>query len=398
MEKYKKNWGNIEYKKHLGDMAYLVLFFLFTFDKMLGTTMIGSRYPEIIKMSLRGLLAFYLFYKLWNGPKSKKWELVLYLAIILVSAIAWRRTGNIELLEVAFLIIGARDVDFSKILRVYLIVTVPILVGTVVGSQLGIVENLIYHRGQTPRAAFGFIYPTDFVANIFYIVLVWCVLRNVALRYCELAFIVILAVFAYVFCEARMNVLCLTLAAVSFLVLKKWNSTGKFRKKAEIESGVSLLLIWGSAFFAFLMVFLSYFYRPDSVFWQKMNAFLTERLFYGHRGFEEFGVTLFGQKLPIHGMGGTTELIEDYFFLDSSYVKILLEYGIVLFVMVLVMFIFDAYKLRQRKQYYTLVALALLFVQCTMEHHMLEIAYNPFLFLVFSDYTSNYTLKLKKNE
>ena len=187
-------------------------------------------------------------------------------------------------------------------------------------------------------------------------------------------------------------------AAVSFLVLKKWNSTVKFRKKAEIESGVSLLLIWGSAFFAFLMVFLSYFYRPDSVFWQKMNAFLTERLFYGHRGFEEFGVTLFGQKLPIRGMGGTTELIEDYFFLDSSYVKILLEYGIVLFVMVLAMFIFDAYKLRQRRQYYMLVALVLLFVQCTMEHHMLEIAYNPFLFLVFSDYTSNYTLKLKKNE
>jgi hypothetical protein len=113
MEKYKKNWGNIEYKKHLGDMAYLVLFFLFTFDKMLGTTMIGSRYPEIIKMSLRGLLAFYLFYKLWNGPKSKKWELVLYLAIILVSAIAWRRTGNIELLEVAFLIIGAREQDIE---------------------------------------------------------------------------------------------------------------------------------------------------------------------------------------------------------------------------------------------------------------------------------------------
>ena len=145
MEKYKKNWGNIEYKKHLGDMAYLILFLLITFDKMLGTTMIGSRYPEIIKMSLRGLLAFYLFYKLWNGPNSKKWELVLYLAIILVSAIAWRRTGNIELLEVAFLIIGARDVDFSKILRVYLIVTVPILVGTHRTSnwlQVSVIKNV----------------------------------------------------------------------------------------------------------------------------------------------------------------------------------------------------------------------------------------------------------------
>lgn len=398
MENYKKNWENIEYRKHLGDIAYLILFFLITFDKMLGTTMIGSRYPESIKLSLRVLLAFYLLYKLWSGRKSKKWELFLYLAIIIVSAVVWRRTGYIELLEVAFLIIGARDVDFSKILRVYLIVTIPVLVGTVAASQLGLVENLIYHRGQTPREAFGFIYPTDFVANIFYIVIVWCVLRNVALQYWELAFIVLLAVFAYVFCEARMNVMCLILTAVSFFVLKRWNNTEKFRKKAEIERGISFLLVCGSAFCAFIMIFLSYFYRPDSVLWQKMNAFLTERLFYGHRGFEEFGVTLFGQKLPIRGMGGTTELIKDYFFLDSSYVKILLEYGIVLFVMVLVMFLFDAYKLRQKKQYYMLTALALMLLQCTMEHHMIEIAYNPFLFLVFSDNTNKYTLKLKKNQ
>ncbi len=45
--KIQKNWGNIEYKKHLGDMAYLILFLLITFDKMLGTTMIGSRYPRL---------------------------------------------------------------------------------------------------------------------------------------------------------------------------------------------------------------------------------------------------------------------------------------------------------------------------------------------------------------
>lgn len=368
-----------------GDTTYLVLFFFMVLDKMLGTTMTGIRYPQMLKLFIWSLLIVYAAVKMWVRRKQAKREWPLAAAVILLAVLVWSQSGYMEMIGIAFLIVGARGIPFDKILKVYLITTVPVLVVTVLLSQIGLVENLVYHRGDIARAAFGFIYPTDFVAHIFFIVIAWCALRKERIRYVELGAIVLLAVLADVFCDARLNVICLLLTAVCFFVLKKWCQVKPTRNTEKAEHAVGLLIAAGIAVCAVIMVVFSYLYHPDSPFWETLNGFLTERLEYGKRGFEEFGVSLFGQKLPLNGYGATLEYIEDYFFLDSSYVRILLEYGVVLYGAVFAMLMVLAVRLQKKKQYFYLMALALVAIQCTIEHHFLEMAYNPFLYMIFAD-------------
>lgn len=78
----------------------------------------------------------------------------------------------------AFLIVGAKDVSIDKILKVYLLIDSIIMLIAFVCSQLGMIENLQYWKNEQMRFALGSVYPTDFAAHIFYIVLVAICLYN----------------------------------------------------------------------------------------------------------------------------------------------------------------------------------------------------------------------------
>ena len=71
-------------------------------------------------------------------------------------------------------------------------------------------------------------------------------------------------------------------------------------------------------------IVLSYFYDSSAAFWKVLDSTLKARLAFGKQGFEDFGVKLFGQKIDMIGNGGTTKYQGEYFFLDCSYVNIIM--------------------------------------------------------------------------
>ena len=99
------------------------------------------------------------------------------------------------------------------------------------------------------------------------------------------------------------------------------------------------------------------------------------------------------------GYGGSTTPPSDYFFLDSSYVLILIRYGILIFLAVLIIFVFSSLRAEKQKNIALLWILTLIAIQCMTEHHLLDIAYNPFLFLIFSETVSedynNFSILMK---
>ena len=85
------------------------------------------------------------------------------------------------------------------------------------------------------------------------------------------------------------------------------------------------------------------------------------------------------------GNGGTTKESANYFFLDCSYIKIALEYGILLLGIVLIIYCMIGFRARLEQDWVLLWILAIVAVQCMIEHHMLDISYNPFLWALFAD-------------
>ena len=116
-----------------------------------------------------------------------------------------------------------------------------------------------------------------------------------------------------------------------------------------------------------------------------LDSILSQRLSFSQKGMEVYGFSIFGQYIPMQGNGGSTETPLNYFFLDSSYISILLQYGLIMFVMILILWGIIGLRARKEKDWVLLWILAIIAFQSIMEQHLLDISYNPFLWILFAE-------------
>lgn len=366
--------------------AYLVIYSIWLIVFFLNTTMFQIKYPDFAGFVLLEVTIIIVMIRIIMFNKLSKAELWFFTFLIISFVGSFIYSGYVFLLPVLFIILGSKNIPFKKLLQIYCTISGVLIVLTVIASHIGLVENLIYERnGQ--RISFGFIYPTDFTAHIFFFVMGYCYLRKNRLSYLELIGILGLSIFSYVFCDARTNTTCLILTFVVILYLKICN---RISKKRDNESNVNpitcKILVFSMpicALFMILMTFL-YYKLPDSNISIAMNRFVNNRLYLSSMGLERYGVNLFGSAFQMFGFGGSTTPPESYFYLDSSYLLILIRYGLLVFLSVMAIFVKSSIAAKNQNDITLLLILSIISLQCMIEHHLLDIAYNPFIFMIFS--------------
>ena len=102
----------------------------------------------------------------------------------------------------------------------------------------------------------------------------------------------------------------------------------------------------------------------------------------------EYFIKPFGQFIEEQGWGGVADPTgidpAKYFFIDDMYIRMLFEYGIIVFAVVLILLIVIGHKAIGAKQYVLFAAIVMIGVHSFMEHHLLEMAYNPFLLVLLA--------------
>ena len=146
---------------------------------------------------------------------------ILFVFLIIGSfVIARRYSGADALLETRLLIAGANDIDYRKILKVYLIVEIPMIICTMIVGYTGVITNLVYHRGDQVRMSFGFIYPTDFAAGIVFMITVWIVLRQARCTWIEIGMMIISVVLFEKYCDVRNSEIVMMILIICVVYLK----------------------------------------------------------------------------------------------------------------------------------------------------------------------------------
>ena len=84
----------------------------------------------------------------------------------------------------------------------------------------------------------------------------------------------------------------------------------------------------------------------------------------------------------MEGMGGSLKHTKPYFFIDCSYLFILLRYGILFLGIVFVVYGIICYKCWEDTA--LMLAILLLAVSSAIDQHLLEEAYNPFGYALFA--------------
>jgi hypothetical protein len=232
----------------------------------------------------------------------------------------------------------------------------------------------------------GIVYPTDFAAHVFSCAMCYVYLRHEKIRYLELLGLGAICALTYYLTDARLNTVCFLLLLAVFFY-NKWISQRKERKGKTytMHSAFSMLLAVSPVLCAAFMIVVSAVYSSENKFTAFINRLLNSRLAFGNKAINLYGFTLWGQWLPAQGNGNTTKEQTNYFFLDSSYVNIVMYFGILVLVCVLLMWVLIALRARKERNWALLWIVAIYSVQCMVEHHMMEIAYNPFLWALFAD-------------
>ena len=314
-----------EKKQNIFENLYLLFFVMITVMAFKDTTMFsyGWTDTQLHLVFIFGVLV--VFAKISCGRPWKLYEILIAGIAAGVLILCWHHYMRRYVLELAVLIIGARDVDSDKVIRVFLWVSTGCLLVTMAAALTG-----------------------------------------------DIIFTACLGVFCLYFCGARTSALGLWILALFFLLKKK--EILKENRKIQ-RAGVFCMPVCAVG-----SILLALLYNQDYGWMRLLNRILNTRLSQGHEGFERYSIPLLGQEVVMNGNGGALHLKDgvEYFFLDSSYINILLQYGILVLAMLTVLSVWIMFRLMKAQMPGRMFILMVVFLCCVMEQHLMEIAYHPF--------------------
>ncbi len=358
-------------------MVFLIGFSLYLIQSFLQTTMYIKVIPSTIFRLIRLVSIALVMMKIMTDKYSINQLAIIFITLILFGFSLIESTYSI-LLEYTILIIGAKDISFNRIVKVFFKVELILLIITIISSNIGIIEDLVYIRSKNNkyRHSFGVGYPTDFVAHIFFLCLAYVYIKGKNIKWYNNIIICLIAIVTYYFCDTRLDsILIFVITIISLLY--KYNKINF--KNVFVKYG----LVFAFLICEVVSIYLSINYDSTNEVYVQMNKLLSSRLRIGNMMYNDYGVNLFGQYIDDHGAGGSVVFqYDEYNYIDCSYLRILLKYGLLISIIITIINIFMAKKLYKTQNYYLLLLSLLISVNSMIAQHYIDFSYN-FLLLVY---------------
>ena len=131
----------------------------------------------------------------------------------------------------------------------------------------------------------------------------------------------------------------------------------------------------------------SYFYTANNALFRIANEAFSKRLGISNLAINKYGLSLFGNHVLEHGFGGDqgihhfyqSGMSGNYFFIDSSYMRLAIIYGLVIGIFVIIVMSLISLRSAATKDFCLAAIILLVSVSCMIEQHLLDISYDPFL-------------------
>ncbi|MDO5140622.1 MAG: hypothetical protein Q4D40_04065 [Eubacteriales bacterium] len=385
-----------------GELVFFAAFIPYTAMFMYQTTMFEifpARLFKLLKVGCMGLLLLKVFI---YGGYSKR-EAIVTAVMLAAGLLSWRDSTLTIPFMMFLLIAAAKGVDFERIVKAHFTVRLVILLITFAAALTGHIEN-IYHDiwhplmnwlGWERSYALGIIHNTDCSAQVFYLMIEYLYLRRRSLRVYDLigCLTVTLVIFRITACKVDLisSALVLFLFAAEYLrqiITDRFKSSAigcnDIKKLSITELLYKLLGVFVVPLTAAVSIGLSYRFSWENELLIKLNSMLTGRLSLGRNAFDQWNITPFGQYIRLVGFGGISigTTVEGYNFIDCSYLNILMTMGAVILGITLIVFVFICCK--YSCDHYLILIITALAVSWMADHHLMDIAYNVFMLLLFA--------------
>ncbi len=375
------------FKVQSSKIPFYSAFFIYIILMMYGTTMFMEIVPVTSMMYTiaRTFLIFSTVYLCWVKKRlfSKvQFRYIVIIGIILLVVVISTRYTTI--LDSFLLCLLATSLDIREICKHYLKISVPFLLITVGASLTGVIQNYTVYVDNRIRLSYGFIYPTDFAAHIFYVWLAYWGSAKNDFKYRNMILPIFMAFFLYDKSYAKLDSILFIAGAVFLLFVS-------FCEKKEKTEWLYKLGMMSFPACMILSVLASYLYRKSS-FLQWLDVLLTHRISSGDDAFSKYGFSLFGHYIRQQGFGWTPNGFDNsfgYFFIDNGYHTIILCYGILFTIIVLASYLYSIRFHYNAGNFRIVAILILISISNLVDCRFLNPGYSPFFVLFFCPWIMN---------
>lgn len=383
ISKTRQNLSRLFNIKVTGEQLYLISFIYCTFFLFIFTTTFSdyfhTRPLQLISYIGLGLVIvkIYLFDHLnWK-------QLMWTTGIILVSVVSWRNSqSNTEsnlILYMTIFVLGARNVHFRKIVSYFYKTGLIMLILIMLYSMLGIISNLAYFTpGRPVRYSLGMVYPTDMASHILFLILAKCYLVYPKIKWYHYVTFLLLAFFIKVIADARLSFyVILLLVLVMMIAQQAQKGQHIFRMLASLYWTITPITV-------FISVITVLNFDMSNHIMRKVNDLLSGRLLLGSQAVAKYGIGMWGKPVVEHGSGGIKGMHQffntaKYFYIDSSFIRLLVIYGVAMFFLVIFLIMFISIRSTVCGNYILPAILLIVTISCLIEQHLLDLSFDPFL-------------------
>ncbi len=301
--------------------------------------------------------------------------LIIITSVVFLSFLG---SSNQTMLLYFILFVAACHIRSRSVIKCCISIQTVVLVVTVGASQLGILNNFFVIEDSRVRYFLGFDWTTNAPALYLFILLEYIYLREGKLKLREA--LLFLAGAGWFFAMTKTKMLFLTTAAfLLFFSVKEYvHIKGWLKKPADI---FFMAAPWLAAAFTLA---LHACYRESDKAWIKLNAVLNHRLELGHAAIQKYGFSLFGREIKWIG-NGLSKVSGEYNYVDSGYLQIALEYGLLFLALVLAAYTVIMKCAINRERYYVCQILLFVLILSVTEPRLLNLSFHPFTLLCVTD-------------
>lgn len=314
-----------------------------------------------------------LIFKILIEDHHEAKQLIIYCAVIAYGLMIYLISKDKTFIYLSLFWVGIQDVPFQKIIKCSLIAVSIALATILLCCYTGLILDRMFDVSVRGRHGLGFTFPTTSANHFLYLTAAYAAYRGRKLRFSEILLLFAGNVYFFVMTDTK-NCFAVAMGGIVLLVfLKAWDERHGSRF-------VSFAVKYAGMIGAAVAIVMTRLYDKVSFIKEVADEIVSGRFRYGSAAWNKYGIKPLGQQIKFEG-GDLSFLVEapEYNYVDSSYMQILLLFGIVTFLLLLVGYHLLGRVFVKRGCWHLGVALVMALLHAVFDPQLIWMHYNVFV-------------------
>ena len=299
--------------------------------------------------------------------KDKKYIFYIITAVIVVCLYKFNKDATF--IRILIMLICVSFMDFKKFVKIDVSIKILLICTTIIMALTNVIPNeLFYRENGLARQALGFKNPNQLSLYLMVLLFEFVYLSNKKKTYIFLILAVIIECIEYYIINTKTIMLIIPIFAICYIINVK---CPKFVEKACENKLIKSIIYILPLLLTALVITSAYMYNTNPESMKFINKVFSGRISFCTVFFNNYGVSLLGNNIP--------DYIQQNVVLDNMYLKLLIKFGIIQYIMYIAIIILNTKKAYKEKQYHLLFIIVLLELYGMMETIVMIPSYNIFI-------------------